>query len=303
MPTITFKRIDAGSVLQTEALPVADALAVAAEPGGCGGNRYPLFLEVDGAVAASHEPGSYCEVIFVLPGRPGRWRASGEVVASVAEPIDAAPTGIGIELLGLALTSEASAPADAEPSAAESEASIAAGDADSDQEGFDATTLEITDLDVAGMLRDLLGRKVEVQPSTKLTKGFSDYDLIGSFYADNGETVYLIGFDKAGAARIGGALTMIGPETLDGAITSKSPLEGDSVENAKEVLNIMSALFHEGGSPHVVLGETVNGEDLATAKDGQLQAVLDEMVWALGLQADIEEYGVAEVLLVAKSLA
>jgi len=296
MAEVTFRRIDAASVFKAEALPVDAALAMASLPGGCAGNRYPVFVEVAGEVAAEHAPGGYCEVVFMLPGKPGRWRASGEVVASVSTATDAAPTGLGIELLGLALTSEAT---DAEqPSPDDAESSEAGA-----SETFDATQLGIEEQDVAGMLRDLLGRKVTTKSSSKLTKGFAEHDVIGSFHADNGETVFLIGLDKAGAARIGGALTMIDPETLEGAIEAEAPLEGDSVENAKEVLNIMSALFHEGGSPHVVLGDTITGEELATAKEGQLQAVMDEMVWALGIQVDIEEYGTAEVLLVAKNLA
>jgi hypothetical protein len=72
------------------------------------------------------------------------------------------------------------------------------------------------------------------------------------------------------------------------------------MENAKEVLNIMSALFHEAESPHVVLAETVLGADLADAAGGELQALLDNKVWSLSLKIDIEDYGMAEVFLAAK---
>lgn len=331
--------------MQTDALPVDEALALATVPGGCAGNRYPVFVEIPGDVAAGFARGSHCAVEFMLPGKPGRWRATGEVVCSLSAPTAEAPSGLGLELLGLALTGDAfagaateteastdapteasveasteapaeasgEAPPEAQAEAAEAQAeapteaaaeapdaATAEAEAAQEEPDFDASALEISLEEVASMLGDLLGREVVPRESDKLTGGFEAHDVIASYRDDDGDTIFCIAFDKPGAARIGGALTMMGVEGINEVIEADEALGGEPHENALEVLNIMSALFHEADSPHVVLAETVTGADLPDAVEGRIQAVLDAKAWSLCLAVDIEDYGPAEVYLVAK---
>ena len=298
MVAIGFRRIQSAAVLKADPLASDQALALASAPGGCPGNRYPIFVELEASTVAGFQRGGFCAVEFILPGKPGRWRATGEIVAAVgtqkSQGSVVVPAGLGLELLGLALTSEVLvAP---EPTALVSEPAPpveSAADPQEPEPEFDASQMVIEISDAVAMLRDLLGRDVEGQASSVLADKIGPHDVVACYCDDDGEVIFAIAFDKACAARIGGALTMLPVDSLDDAIKGKGALTGEPMENAKEVLNIMSALFHEAESPHVVLAETVLGADLADAAGGELQALLDNKVWSLSLKIDIEDYGMA----------
>jgi len=282
-------------------IPSEEALALASSPGGCEGNRYPLFVELDASAlsGAGYVRGGHMQVEFILPGKPGRWRAAGEIAMLVEQARPDAPLGLGLELLGLTLTgetSEAGALAAGEASAVTDAESVTAAP----EPAFDASTMEVEIDEVAGMLADLLGRDVVADESEALVQKIGGEDLIAGFRDDSGVALFLIVLDKSGAARIGGSLTMLPPEGVNKDAKTRGPLEGEACENAGEVLNIMSALFHEAGAPHVALAETITGKELPESADGEFQALLDAPTWRLSLVLDIEEYGPAEVLLVAK---
>lgn len=305
MPTVSFRRIERDAVMLASPLAVDEALALATAPGGCAGNRYPLFVELDGERAGGFERGTYCTVEFILPGKPGRWRATGEVVTALGTPAGDIPTGLGLELVGLALTSDA-VPTTPEGgseggSTADPAATVeSAEDALPRPEDWDPTEFELVANDVSTMLGDLLGREVVPRYSDKLARGLGEHDLVASYRDDNGERIFLICLDRAGAVRVGCALMMTGPELVERLVATEGPLEGDELENAQEVLNVMSTLFHEAHSPHVTFSETAWGKDLPEAVGGSLQAVLDAKSWSVCLSIEIEEYGPAEIYLVAK---
>lgn len=312
MVATAFKLIQRAAVLKADPLASDQALALASAPGGCAGNRYPLFIELENV--AGFQPGGFCSVEFILPGKPGRWRASGEILAAVdgqhSSGSAKVPSGLGIELLGLALTGESfvqsNESAQASPPLAEtvppSKAAVSAPAVDEHEAlfSFDASEMTIEVTDVVAMLRDLLGRDVKGQTSSVLVDKIAPNDVVASYRDDHGDVVFAIAFDKAGAARIGSALTMLPENGLEAIIEASGALGGEPLDNAKEVLNIMSALFHEADAPHVVLAETVTGKALAETPGGPIQAVFDNQVWSLSLSVDIEDYGKAEIYLVAK---
>lgn len=298
-----FRRLGGTALLAHSGIASEEALQIASSPGGCEGNRYPIFVELEAAIVSEngYTCGGHMVVEFILPGKPGRWRAAGEITLLVNETRPDAPMGLGLELLGLALTGDMGA------AAATSTEAQTGGVATEEPTGevsskpaFDATDLAIDIDEVAGMLADLLGRDVAGAESEKLQKKIADEDIIAGFRNDEGAAVFLIAFDKRGAARIGGSLTMLPAESVDKDSKGKGPLEGEPLENAGEVLNIMSALFHEAGSPHVVLAETITGKELEDACEGEFQAIIQKPTWSLSLVLDIEEYGPAEVLLLGK---
>ena len=69
---------------------------------------------------------------------------------------------------------------------------------------------------------------------------------------------FAIVLDKDATARVGGALTMMPPDGIAKEAEGTQPLEGEPLQNATEVMNIMAALFHEAGAPHIV----VHADDL-----------------------------------------
>jgi len=293
MTLTQFRRFTPDALLSHASIASDEALALASSPGGCEGNRYPVFVELGEAevAACGYTRGSHLSVEFILPGKPGRWRAAGEVTMVVDQPRPDAPLGVGVELLGLSLTGEPAAAAAEEAPVEEPEVVV---------EAFDASTLSIELTEVAGMLADLLGRDVTGEESEALTTKITAHDVAAAFRDDSGLAAFMIVFDKAGAARIGGSLTMLPADGINADVEKPDALEGEALENAGEVLNIMSALFHEAGAQHVVLAETVTGEELPEACDGELQAIVDAPTWSLSMKLEIEEYGPAEVLLLAK---
>ena len=107
MTTRNYKRLTDDALLSVAVVDAKEADAVAAVPGGCEGVRYPLFVDLDAAAQAGLEKGAHACIEFILPGRPGRWRAGGEVALALPNGGEGLPPGVCLELLGLALIQDA----------------------------------------------------------------------------------------------------------------------------------------------------------------------------------------------------
>ena len=178
-------------------------------------------------------------------------------------------------------------------------ADAAAPAAEEEAAGFDPTGIELGDAEVCGMLSDLLGREVGACPAGDFVENVPDDAVVAYYRTDGGEARFAIVFDKPAAARVGGALTMLTPAGVDKDATGRAPLSGEPLENAAEVLNIMSALFHDAGAPHIVLAETLTHAEVREGGDEELQRVLDEAAWSLALGLEIEDYGEGKAILLA----
>lgn len=241
--------------------------------------------------------GTYARIEFILPGKPGRWLAAGEVTFAIEEPTSEIPKGVCLELLGLTLTTVVG-PTQSEETAAGVVPEL--DDQGEPAEAYDPKDLKMDEQDVCGMLSDLMGRNVDAVGDSKLPDQLKGNAVVAVFRDDAGKASFTITFDKGGAARVGGALTMVPEAKVNKEAKNKVMLEGEPLENISEVLNIMSALFHEAGTPHVVLAEVINGIDMREHNDGELVALFDEPRWSLGHSLDIEDYGPGEVYIGAR---
>ena len=284
-----FKHLSPDVLLSVESVEAGQATAVATAPGGCEGGGYPLFVDLSQRPEVELETGAHACLEFILPGRPGRWRAAGQVALALPSGGPGLPRGLCLELLGLTLTQDAPAAKVALAAEAEAEEIV----------GFDPREMEIEDADVCGMLSDLLGRDVGSKSAGDLGSEIPDDAIVAYYRNDEGEARFAIVLDKPAAARVGGALTMMPPEGIDQDAKGRAPLDGEPLENATEVLNIMSALFHEAGAPHIVLAETMTHAEVRAGGDEALCALLDGATWSLAVGMDIEEYGEGATLLLA----
>ena len=287
-----YRHLSSATLLVSEEVTSAEALALASMPGGCEGSRYPLFVEIDKAIVK----GGYARIEFILPGKPGRWLAAGEVTGVIPEARTGLPKGVCLELVGLTLTRDhavvdSTVGAQPEPGAPLAFVPVVA---------FDPSGIGMEEDDVCGMLADLMGREVDATTECTLPGKLKDNAIVAVFRDDQGGAAFAVTFDKAGAARVGGALTMLPEAAMSSEAKSKGMLSGEPLENVSEVLNIMSALFHEAGTPHVVLAEVLNGVDMRSLNDGELVALFDEPRWSLAHGFEIEDYGKGEVYISAR---
>ncbi|MFT5080185.1 MAG: hypothetical protein ACI9C2_000359 [Gammaproteobacteria bacterium] len=288
-----YKQLVSSALLLSEEVTSAEALALASMPGACEADRYRIFVEME----ETFTKGSFARIEFVLPGKPGRWCAAGEVIYEVKLPAVGVPKGVCLELFGLNLTAPESPVADeGAPEMQEGEQGPALESAGA----FDPTNLSLDSEDVCSMLRDLMGRELEVGGECVLPAGLKDNAVIAIFRNDAGESIFTITFDKGGATRVGGALTMLPEDLMNGKAKSKDPLEGEPLENVSEVLNIMSALFHEAGSPHLVLAEVIQGAEMREYNGGEFVALFDEPRWSIAHGFTVEDYGVGQVYIAAR---
>ena len=315
------RHLASSTLLVTEEVSAAEALALASMPGACEADRYAVFVEME----ETYAKGSYARIEFILPGKPGRWAAAGEVTCEVKAPIDGVPKGICMELLGLTLTTgqvEASPEPetvladvastrdgaaehadDTEGDWATDSSKASAPDSETDDpdlgEPKAATDIKITSDDVCGMLGDLLGREVKQTKGCKLPGKIEDSAVVAIFRDDKGKANYAITLDKGGATRIGGALTMLPEAAMNNEAESESMLMGDPLENVSEVLSIMSSLFQESHPTPIVLAEVIHGAELREYNDGEFVEMMDNPSWSLAYGMEIEDCGKAEIYLAA----
>jgi hypothetical protein len=107
--------------------------------------------------------------------------------------------------------------------------------------------------DVKDLLHSLVGREVEVYATGKMQDpAVGDGNLVG-VYKDNRQALAgLVLLDVPLGAYIGAALGLV-PVRLAQQAANHGGLPDNLLENASEVLNVMSSLFNAEGAPHVRL--------------------------------------------------
>lgn len=108
-------------------------------------------------------------------------------------------------------------------------------------------------MEVREVLEELLGRDVEVTTGGAMVNPSMPGGALVGIYTDNHlKMAALVLFDLALAARAGAAIALVPAATADFAIEDCA-LTPALFDNAAEILNIATSMFHAEGSPHLRL--------------------------------------------------
>jgi hypothetical protein len=103
---------------------------------------------------------------------------------------------------------------------------------------------------VSEVLADLMGRSVTVARTRAVELGGDRPAAVADYHADSGTVGVLCVADIRLANALGAALTMVTPEAVEDAVASKA-IDESTIENFREVVNVMTSLFNSSDTPHV----------------------------------------------------
>lgn len=107
--------------------------------------------------------------------------------------------------------------------------------------------------ETAGLLGDLLDRKVEIVPGEAALDLQGGPIVVALYQNDSGETEGAMACSLSAAAGLGAALSMVPPARVEEQIAS-GQLDEAFVENFHEVCNIMVRLWNPSSLPTLTLG-------------------------------------------------
>jgi hypothetical protein len=140
-----------------------------------------------------------------------------------------------------------------------------------------------THLNVASILRDLLGRHVSVKDNRARLQG----DVLWAYYASEAgehEAVWL--WDITAGICVGAALTMVPADHAQQEIRKKH-VDSMALENFQEVANVLGSLLNEGAKRPLILKE-VGFADVKAGKYGEKAKALSNKGYYV---VEIEGYG------------
>lgn len=105
------------------------------------------------------------------------------------------------------------------------------------------------------LLRDLLGRAVEVRPGTPQVLDASAPSYLAGYRFDDGSVAALAVTDLRLSAAAAAAIAGMPPTETWAQVQEAGQLDGDLVELLHEVVNITAKLLNSPTTPHVVLRE------------------------------------------------
>jgi hypothetical protein len=139
---------------------------------------------------------------------------------------------------------------------------------------------------VRELLQTLMSAAVEVAPAAPLLPG-RETAVVGVYVTDAEMVGAVVACELPLAAGLGGALGEVPAAEVEQAVAAGG-LEGDLVENAAEVLNVLAAAFNGPGAPPLKLGRVhAVGEELPP----QLTPVFQYVMCRVDLQVDVAGYG------------
>jgi len=107
---------------------------------------------------------------------------------------------------------------------------------------------------VSEVLADLMGRGVTVARTRTVEIGGGRPAALANYQIDAGDVGVVCVADIRLANALGAALTMVSPEAVEDAVASKT-IDESTIENFREVVNVMTSLFNSGDTPHVKFHE------------------------------------------------
>jgi hypothetical protein len=103
---------------------------------------------------------------------------------------------------------------------------------------------------VKELLTDLMGRTVSVEAAEPAQIVDSDTAALADYEAANGSLGVVCLADVRLANALGAALTMIAPTVVDDAVARRE-IDDPTIDNLREVVNIMTTLFNSTFTPHL----------------------------------------------------
>jgi hypothetical protein len=105
------------------------------------------------------------------------------------------------------------------------------------------------------LLRDLLGRSVEVRPGPEQTLSDEAPAYLATYRFDGGEVAALAVADLPLATAASAAIGMMPPGETSAAVADQGALDEELLEFFHEVVNVAAKLLNSPTTPHVVLRE------------------------------------------------
>lgn len=107
------------------------------------------------------------------------------------------------------------------------------------------------------LLRDLLGRTIEIRQSTPQQLATDARSYLASYRFDEGEVAALVVADLHLSAAAAGAIGMTPPADGRQAARETGQLDTEPLEFLHEVVNVAAKLFNSPTTPHVTLREVL----------------------------------------------
>lgn len=105
------------------------------------------------------------------------------------------------------------------------------------------------------LLRDLLGRAVEVRPGPQQSLSDEAPSYLATYRFDGGEVAALAVADLSLATAASAAIGMMPPKETSAAVAESGGLDEELLEFFHEVVNVAAKLLNSPTTPHVVLRE------------------------------------------------
>src|SRR5690348_15827589 len=103
---------------------------------------------------------------------------------------------------------------------------------------------------VKDVLTDLMGRAVSVERGEAIEVEGSRTAALSDYEASNGTVGLLCFADVRLANALGAALTLVAPTVVDDAVARRE-IDEPTIENLREVVNVMTTLFNTTDTPHL----------------------------------------------------
>lgn len=105
------------------------------------------------------------------------------------------------------------------------------------------------------LLRDLLGRTVEVRPGNEQRLRTDSLAYLATYRSDEGEVAALTVADLSFASAAAGAIALLPPVETRTTVEEAGVLDEEMLAYLHEVLNVAARLLNSPQTPHVLLRE------------------------------------------------
>jgi hypothetical protein len=107
---------------------------------------------------------------------------------------------------------------------------------------------------VRDVLADLVGRDVTVAPTRAVELSADRAAVVAEYQSDSGAVGVVCIADLRLTNALAAALTMVSPNVVEDAVAKKT-IDEPTIENFREIVNIMASLFNCAHTPHLKFGE------------------------------------------------